>query len=393
MINYLTEAFKELSVLKEDTFDLDSDGIKELKDFEDNDDIDTTVDIIDAKADDEEELSDSYVGKVILDCCVCHSKIYEDKEDIHIDEEEGLANVGEECPFCYAVDGFKIIGQVTEFNPEAKEEIKAEIKSDDDDEKDDDEKDDDEIEKNDEEIKVKVTNEAVSKRDDIDAEADDRKERARKILAKMLDRADADRDYRRKKGITRKDESLEQISIDTGEQIIDVEAHDKDDCEECKKDEVIEPVNIEAKNEIEAHSDNEDEEDVIDVDFDDVDEKEFDIMGESYLKRAYNNVNGFKTVCVKTNKNHMMIEGVITFASGNKKKTSFMFESKDCDKNGKVRFIGENKEICKGRKAYTLVGNVKDKKLIPESFNYNYKVKDTENGMSKRIYGTVRAKH
>ena len=38
-------------------------------------------------------------------------------------------------------------------------------------------------------------------------------------------------------------------------------------------------------------------------------------------------------------------------------------------------------------------GKVKDKKLIPESFNYNYKVKDTENGMSKRIYGTVRAKH
>ena len=49
------------------------------------------IDIIDPDANNEDELSDSYVGKVVLDCSVCHSKIYKDPSEIVIDEVEELA--------------------------------------------------------------------------------------------------------------------------------------------------------------------------------------------------------------------------------------------------------------------------------------------------------------
>ena len=80
---------------------------------------------------------------------------------------------------------------------------------------------------------------------------------------------------------------------------------------------------------------------------------------------------------------------MIKFASGNEKKTSFMFEAKDCTKSGKYRFIGENQQLTRGKKAFTITGGLKDKKFITESFNYNYKSKDTD-GKSTRIYGTLK---
>ena len=83
----LTEAFKALNALNEETFSVSDDGIEKLSQFEDNDDLDDTLSIIDTEAETEEDLQDSYLGKVILDCCVCHSKLYKDKDDIKIDDE------------------------------------------------------------------------------------------------------------------------------------------------------------------------------------------------------------------------------------------------------------------------------------------------------------------
>lgn len=115
MSNYLSEAFKKLEILDEDVFDLDKDGLTALKDFEDKDEEDDSIAVIDPDAESEEDLEDSYIGKVILDCSVCHTDIYKDKEDIIIDEEAGLANIGEECPYCYSSEGFKVIGEVKPF--------------------------------------------------------------------------------------------------------------------------------------------------------------------------------------------------------------------------------------------------------------------------------------
>jgi len=123
-MSYLNEAFKRLAALDEDAFDITTeDGVENLDDFIDKDSFIDKIEIIDPDAQDEDEIKDSYVGKVILDCCVCHSKIYKDKEDVHIDEEVELANVDEECPFCFTTgDGFKIVGEIAPFSEEEDEE-------------------------------------------------------------------------------------------------------------------------------------------------------------------------------------------------------------------------------------------------------------------------------
>ena len=116
------EAFRALEALNEDTFSINDDGIKKLSDFENQDDLQDDISVIDPEAETEEDIKDSYVGKVILDCSVCHSKLYKDKEEIKVDEEEALANIGEECPYCYTSDGFKVIGEVAPFSEEEAEE-------------------------------------------------------------------------------------------------------------------------------------------------------------------------------------------------------------------------------------------------------------------------------
>lgn len=123
-MSYLNEAFKRLAALDEDAFDITTeDGVENLDDFIDKDSFIDKIEIIDPDAQDEDEIKDSYVGKVILDCCVCHSKIYKDKEDVHIDEEVELANVDEECPFCFSTgDGFKVVGEIAPFGGEEHEE-------------------------------------------------------------------------------------------------------------------------------------------------------------------------------------------------------------------------------------------------------------------------------
>ena len=125
----LFEAFEALDALNEETFTISDDGVEKLGAFmSDNNDVDDIVDVIDPEAETEEELKDSYVGKVILDCCVCHSKLYKDREDVALDEEGTLANVGEDCPFCYTSDGFKVVGEVAPFKDSSSEEEVVETK-------------------------------------------------------------------------------------------------------------------------------------------------------------------------------------------------------------------------------------------------------------------------
>lgn len=126
---YLQEAFKALDDLNEDVFNIGPiSGIKSLKEFmEEDDSLEDEVDIIDDEAETEDDIHDSYIGNVILDCKVCHSKVYKKPEDVSIDKTNGLANTDEECPFCYAADGYEIIGEVAPYtldkNPEAVDKI------------------------------------------------------------------------------------------------------------------------------------------------------------------------------------------------------------------------------------------------------------------------------
>lgn len=135
-------AFKVLNLLEEEDFELDAIEDNELKDFLDDEE-EETVDIIDPMAEDEEDVKDSYMDKVVLECSVCHSLIYKDPSEIVEDEEseDGLVNTGDECPYCMSTDGYKIVGQIApyettdvtvEVEPKDEEEGEEEVEVEDD---------------------------------------------------------------------------------------------------------------------------------------------------------------------------------------------------------------------------------------------------------------------
>lgn len=113
-IDIYNDAFKSLSILNENLFDTSTLGVTKLHSFIDDDFEEDDISIIDPEASTEEELSDSYVGKIIVDCNVCHSHIFKNREDLDIDES-GLVNGEDVCPYCGEQEGFVIIGQIEEF--------------------------------------------------------------------------------------------------------------------------------------------------------------------------------------------------------------------------------------------------------------------------------------
>lgn len=120
--DYINEAFKKLDLLEEQMFDTSLNGINELSDFMNNDNTEEIVRVIDPEADTTEEVQDSYVGKVIINCNVCHSHIFENKEEITI-EEEGSVNSDMECPYCGEHEGFTIVGEIAPYETEADTDI------------------------------------------------------------------------------------------------------------------------------------------------------------------------------------------------------------------------------------------------------------------------------
>lgn len=618
MVDYLAEAFKALDdvedvmpCLHEEMFTVDSDGLSELADFEvESEKSEDKKRVIDPEAKNEEELKSSYVGKVIIDCNQCHSKIYKDKEDIVIDGDD--ANKEEECPYCFATEGFKVVGEVAPYT-ETKVDVEVE------------DKDtvaegvrrrhraakkmgkkvveefngsyhtltiiDDLVdrakliykEQSDPDISEAVLQaiddgliyyddilelagaygvidygELVDKFVDdlaydmgtqlesILAEEDDElKEAVKGRVNEKKERANgrntrrkgklAESDRIRRRGVggiktttirpifklnrpaswmmtkdrkyditfdkdgnfiaeTRhgktyyvygniEDSSSSSLTDDEGrivdavrEQIsrnmvteslkerkfdedlgddvakyqrwvdydmkrygkisdktksyldragLEVVKDDRDDYEVIAKDEGLSeslnevevktdtdkikissetitkddemaiPVTDDTKDEIIAGGEEDDtsdeivaddeEEDTVD-DIEEFDEESFDELSESYLKKVYSNVDGYKTSNVSFNKSGLCVEGIISFKSGNKKNTQFIFESRD---NGK-RFVGENKQITRGKKAFTVKGSIKDGKFITESFNYRYSAINPQTGKSENLYETLK---
>lgn len=193
-------------------------------------------------------------------------------------------------------------------------------------------------------------------------------------------------------------ESMDDISITTEDQVIKIKStprEDKETIQPVTETEVEEAKEVEEDiptEEVKTQEEVVEEPEEIDVDLDEIDEEGMDDLGESYLKSVYENVNGFKTSKAVLQGNKMILEGVISFTSGNKAKTKFIFESKEATKRGKLKFLGENKNISKNKKAFTLIGSLNNKKLMLESLNYNYTGKDSKTGKTKRLYGTIRRK-
>lgn len=341
-MNYLSEAFKKLDFLTEEDFSLyNTDSIDDMGQLL-ADPGTPSQDVIDPEAETEDELQDTYIGKVILHCPVCNSMVYKKLEDIVKDDVEELVNIGEECPYCYTSEGFKVIGIVSPF-----EEGK-------------DEEDEQEDEKEDSSEEEKVPEEHVDEE-----------------LTEEFETVE----------VATEDQKVTLDADDDGK--LTIEAEPVKDTEEA---EVLAPVPTEVADTIEeTESGEEPADDEVDYDVEDFDSDSFDELGEAYLKAIYENVSSYKTTDVSSQGNTLVVEGLIKFNSGKMKPTKFVFEAKTATKNNKLRFIGENKNITRGRKAFTLTGTLNENKsFITERFNYNYMTKN-ESGKSTRIYGTLKS--
>ena len=419
-LKYLTEAFQDLNILNEDTFDINADGLAELTSFyndNDNDMADLET-VIDPVAQTEEELQDSYIGKAILDCVICQSKIYKDPEEVIISEDGSLANVGEICPYCQSSDGYKVIGQVAEYCPHCDDEDvkvetdEAEITVDVD------KKEDEDLNESLNDIvtiavsfanepDLKTTIETFNKKYNLTSNIKDIQNDINKMieftgkkanLASLLRNEFADivadasnytdedlvNEFLVEKTLK---EDMQNISIETDKEKINISSEPKE--EEVKSDdEMIAPLEPETEEEFKSEVE-ETEPEYSDVDIDEFEESDFDELGEKYLRRVYENVKSYKTTKGSTQGNMLKLEGVITFKSGKEAKTNFIFEAKSITKTGKLKFLGENKQFARGKQAFTLTGRADGKKLIAESLTYNYRAKNPETKESKRLYGTV----
>ena len=221
-------------------------------------------------------------------------------------------------------------------------------------------------------------------------------------------------------------ESIEDVSITTNDETmtmstkedggIVVETSPKEEIDTIESDilngdEMIAPLEPETKAEIEDNIEADDEaedaleddlfeEEPIDEvpvdeepveDIEDFDNESFDELGESYLRRCYENVNSYETSKISQQSDgSYLIEGRIGFDSGNVKNTQFVF-NKNTDSKGKLKLEGYNNQISKGKKTFKLNCSVEDKTIVCESLNYNYKGKNDLNE-SVRVYGTVKRK-
>lgn len=108
------DAFQELKGLEDATFSFDKPGILKLNTFLNmDDDEDNTLIVVDPDAETAEDTQGKdYNGEVILKCDICGGLITKVPEDVVIDEETQKANVEEECPYCYNLGGYDIVGEV-----------------------------------------------------------------------------------------------------------------------------------------------------------------------------------------------------------------------------------------------------------------------------------------
>lgn len=523
--DYINEAFKKLDALNEDVFDASLSGMNALSDFMDQDDASDIVKVIDPDAETEEALSDSYIGKVIINCNVCHSHIFEAKEDVVLDED-GVVNPEMQCPYCGETAGFTIVGEIKPFEQEApaeeeapgEEEVPTEETPEDEVEEGlisnavgsfvgtsvanaiteafnyDNVMSDIEILKNFLRSKGHACNskeaitylwsvidlfEAGDKEltpenlDDwyaetcrnfpedlelfescdegllgdvnvnVDARGFGGKDNNVSVLGGKLpgetqeeglignaigsfvgtaaanaiteeDEVDesligsavgsftakvANNMFKESEGDDL-NESIDELSLTANGTHIEVDEDENGKvtlvAEPVESEDAsagIAPVSDETVAEITANNDiavddaeeiPADEGEDVDIELDEVDEEGLDELGESYLKTIYENVNSFKTTAVSTNDTQMIVEGVITFSSGVKKNTGFVFEARSASSDGCVKFVGKNTHFSESADAFALTGKVCDKKLLPESLTYNYVV-----GTNK-ISGTVR---
>lgn len=102
-------------------FSYDNAGMEELGSFLDTygadpDEEELPVEVVDLEADSENDLKQSYIGKVIVDCSTCHGNLYLDPDELTVNED-GESTFDGECPYCMSDSGFTVIGEVQPYEP------------------------------------------------------------------------------------------------------------------------------------------------------------------------------------------------------------------------------------------------------------------------------------
>lgn len=444
MANYITEAFKKFDMLEDlEEFDINASSLDDMKSFIDvngEDDFTNDRDIFDLEAQAEEDLKQSYLGKAVLKCNVCQSLIFEDPNEL-TENEDGIINIDTECPYCLSYEGYKIIGKIEPYNteepkiePEVDTEVEAgvepieesvdktgtdrlmgskEISGDKrgngvvaitgDDEKLLGHKLDKSLheELEDEEVIEESQDADVVEKDLLDESAGDN------LWDKISKAVGVEKDLTEEVEDNLEDEeplqeSVESIKVETDSDVIDVTPHEDGQVDVSVKsddsmvadldgydNEMVAPASEEDFKPTKIDEEGEPLEDTYeDFDVEDFDEDSFDELGESYLKKCYENVNSFKTIGVSQKNNSLMVEGVIGFSNGNKKSTTFTFNPVSL-KGKRLKLEGFNKQLAAGNKPFK-VNCLYDKgRIIAESLNYNYTGKNSLNE-SMKVSGTVK---
>lgn len=374
---YLKEAFRALRLLEEDeedidpdknTFNLKDDNVfDDMEDFDEEGEIedDTEVDVADLDAEEEEDLQDSYIGQVILECNICHSLIYKKPEDITQGEDEECVNEEDECPFCMGMSGYKIVGQVADYNPEPEiSDDELDIEEIDDTPADEegipeDIPDAEPIEDEEEPVEESLNEELLSAEINTDSESfsintDENggvsisaSPAQEEVIAPVSTTMEGDINL----GIA--DNAEIDLNPPTEEEPMPEEGMEDEEIPEPTEDDIVP-----------ADEGGEEESPEEDVEIEDFDENEFDNeFGES-LKSRFNNVQSYITESIENRDGKLFIEGIITFKSGSKKATHFELRPKTITHEGVVKFLARNKEL---KETYMVSGKVSKKKLITES--------------------------
>ena len=106
-------------------------------------------------------------------------------------------------------------------------------------------------------------------------------------------------------------------------------------------------------------------------------EDTFNTLVNKYLEATYNNVDKYTMTSCNLEDNKLIVEGVITFKSGNTKDTTFVLDNKGV-KNNRCRFVGMNETFSKSKRTFNLVCTNDNGNLVCESLSYGYKAKDKE---------------
>lgn len=107
-------------------------------------------------------------------------------------------------------------------------------------------------------------------------------------------------------------------------------------------------------------------------DVDNIKEESFEKLVNPYLTKLYENIDHFTTTNIEqTGRNSIKIEGKLVSKSGKEKLVEFLFTAKE-NQSDSIVFEGYNKILTEQQNAFKLKGNIKNKELIFESFEYNY---------------------